>query len=877
MVVLKRTGIKFLAAWLCVMCMVYGGGLPLMEHTSKAYAADATLMVDADTVVAPMKDEIRGTNIGLWTRNEFHPVSTRSEQYVNLIKEAGIKMIRFPAGVEADMAYWDRTNSYEWHTGPNPYTRTITADVLDSFMSLVQEVGAEPLITVNAKVNEKDMAADMVRYANIEKGYNIKYWEIGNEPEFFRDAYAVTPLEYAARIREYSDAMKAVDPTITIMGPANAQPMQMTSWTKPVLSTLADLNKPLDAISIHWYPLWGGQTNPNSSSFPTIDNLLTYEGTDYPNSYINWANQFTDTTPTDNLVSYRDQYAPGALLGITELGQVTGGEEGAGIGDTMAGALWLGDVLGRLAYHQMDFVTQFLLQGNQAYGLMDINKNVRPAYYLYPMLNRYFGDQMVATSSSDNQNLTIWGSKRTGVNNKLYLMVINKNQTQDLSATINLSNFIPESTASSWVLNAPAINSQSGANINGIQVASNGTLPTIPGNTITGVSNSFTRTFPAHSITMVELTGTEETPEAQSRYLGQYAVGMNERKTASDYPGTQAATPQGWGKIWRTGSAQWSVHFPTTGNYDFTIKAYGEGGGPAFQVKLDGQNVPNAAFSPGSSWADYQGSLGTVTAGTHTIQIYNNSPVAQSNIDVAHMDIEGAAPGPFTLKSPANNASVEGTSVTLDWTQVIDGKYYAPFGSDHYTVIVSSHAALTNPIVNTTVTGTTHQVNNLQSNTTYYWKVIANNASGSTPSADVFSFITPAGPAAPSRYLGVEANGMNEIKGAGDWPGSAAQTPDGWGKIWRTGTAGWTVNIPAAGKYDFTIKAYGEGEAPSFQVKLNGQNVSNGTFTPGSSWSNYQGSLGTLSAGTHTIQIHNNSAVAFNNIDVAHIDIVPSP
>ncbi|MEC0259585.1 hypothetical protein [Paenibacillus lautus] len=635
---LKRTGTKFLAAWLCVMCMVYGGGLPAMEHTSKAYAADAALTVNADTVVAPMKDEIRGTNIGLWTRNEFHPVSTRSEQYVNLIKEAGIKMIRFPAGVEADMAYWDRTNAYEWHKGPSPYTRTITADVLDSFMSLVQEVGAEPLITVNAKINDKDMAADMVRYANIEKGYNIKYWEIGNEPEYFRDAYAVTPIDYAARIREYSVAMKAVDPTIKVMGPANAQPMQMAGWTKPVLSTLADLNQPVDAISIHWYPLWGGQTNPNSSSFASIDNLLTYEGTDYPNSYIKWANQFTDTTPTDNLVSYRDQYAPGALLGITELGQVTGGEEGAGIGDTMAGALWLGDVLGRLAYHQMDFVTQFLLQGNQAYGLMDINKNVRPAYYLYPMLKRYFGDQLVATSSSNNQDLTIWASKRTGVNNKLYLMVINKNQTQDLSATINLSHFTPNSTASSWVLNAPAIDATSGANINGIQVASNGTLPTIPGNTITGVSNSFTRTFPAHSITMVELTGSE-TPAAPSRYLGVEANGMNEIKGAGDWPGSVAQTPDGWGKIWRTGTAGWTVNIPAAGEYDFTIKAYGEGEAPSFQVKLNGQNVSNGVFTPGSSWSNYQGSLGTLSAGTHTIQIYNNSGVALNNIDVAHMDI----------------------------------------------------------------------------------------------------------------------------------------------------------------------------------------------------------------------------------------------
>lgn len=882
----RRTSITILALWLCAMHVFLGGGWTVMYAVPKANAAnapatselaDAVLTVDAGTVVAPMKNEIRGTNIGLWTRNEFHPASSRSERYVNLMKEAGIEMIRFPAGSESDNVYWDRTNSYEWHVGPSPYTRTVKADILDSFMSLVREVGAEPLITVNAKIDNKEMAADMVRYANVEKGYNIKYWEIGNEPEFFQGAYAVTPLQYAVRIREYADAMKAVDPSIVIVGPANSQPMQMTGWTKPVLSALAENNKPVDAISIHWYPLWGGQTNPASSSYATIDNLLAYEGTDYPNSYISWANQFTDTTPSDNLVHYRDQYAPGALIGITELGQVTGGNEGAGIGDTMAGALWMADVLGRLAYHKMDFVTQFLFQGDQAYGLMDINKNVRPAYYLYPMLKRYFGDQMVASSSSDNQNFTIWASKKTGVNNKLYLMVINKNQTQNLNATIHLGGFAPQSAASTWVLNAPAINSTTGAGINNVQVLSNGTLPAIPGNTITGISSSFTRTFPAHSVTMIELTGTETASATPARYLGQYAAGMNERKGPADWPGTAASTPQGWGKIWRTASAQWVVHFPKTGVYDFTIKAYGEGGGPAFQLKLDGQNVPNAAFQPGSSWGEYHGSLGTVQGGTHIVQIHNNSPVALSNVGVAHIDIAGAAPGAFSLKSPANNAALASNSVTLDWTQAVDGKAYAPFGANQYNVVVAANSAFANPIVNTTVETTAHHLSNLQSGTTYYWKVIASNANGSTPSSAVFSFTTPGSPAAPVRYFGAEANNMNEIKGPTAWPGNQTETPDGWGKIWQTGTASWTVNFPVSGNYNFTIKAYGEGTAPSFQVKVDGQIVPNASFTPGSSWANYQGNLGPVTAGTHTVQIHNNSSASHNNIDVAHMDIVLSP
>ncbi|MDF2925364.1 MAG: glycoside hydrolase family 3 domain protein [Paenibacillaceae bacterium] len=872
-----RKWMKKTALWVCMMSLALGAGIPGVIPAPLAHAAEpAVLTVDASTVIAPMKEEMRGTNIGLWTRNEFHPVSGRTEQYVNMIKEAGISLIRFPAGAEADYAYWDRTNSYEWHVGPSPYIRTITAGIFDSYMDLVREVGAEAMVTVNTKIDNKEMAADMVRYANLEKGYHIKYWEIGNEPEFFASPYNVTPLEYAARIKEYSEAMKAVDPGIIIMGPANAQPTQFEGWTKPILSYLHDNGAPVDAISTHWYPLWGGQTNTESSSYPSIDNLLAYDGPDYANSYMNWAGKFTDTTPTDNLVSYRDTYTDGALIGITELGQVTGGSEGAGIGNTMAGALWLGDVLGRLAYHQMDFVTQFLLQGNQAYGLMDMNKNVRPAYYLYPMLKRYFGNEMVETSSSDNQNFTIWASKRAGEEDKLYLMVINKHQTDSLNATVNLSGFVPEEYASSWTLNAPSINSVAGANINNVQIGADGTLPEIGGNIVTGVSDSFTREYPAHSVTMIELSEAGTADQTPARFLGQFAANISERKAAGDWPGSLAETPQGWGKIYRTGKAGWTVHLPKSGEYSFAVRAYGEGDAPNFQVRLNGQDVPDAAFVPGSSWDNYQGSLGTVEAGSHTLEILNNSPAGLNNINVAHIEIVGAAPGPFILASPADSTTVESTVVTLDWTQSVAGRTYQPFGADSYTLVVADNPEMSNPVLHTTVQSTSHEISTLEGKTTYYWTVTAFNANGATPAESTFSFTTPVliVPSEPARYLGQYATGMNERKLPADWPGSVTQTPQGWGKIWRTATTEWPVYFPVSGEYQFALRAFGEGEAPAFQVKVDGQPLEGASFTPGTGWSNFSGSLGTVTSGLHFVQITNTSPSGVSNIGIAHMDIM---
>ena len=46
--------------------------------------------------------------------------------------------------------------------------------------ALCRAVGAEPFITINFNASPQ-LAADWVRYCNRERGYNVKYWEVGDE------------------------------------------------------------------------------------------------------------------------------------------------------------------------------------------------------------------------------------------------------------------------------------------------------------------------------------------------------------------------------------------------------------------------------------------------------------------------------------------------------------------------------------------------------------------------------------------------------------------------------------------------------------------------------------------------------------------------
>ena len=257
---------------------------------------------------------------------------------------------------------------------------------------------------------------------------------------------------------------------------------------------------------------------------------------------------------------------------------------------------------------------------------------------------------------------------------------------------------------------------------------------------ITALGGTGQESSPSHTASVT----TPENVLASVRFPGQYALGANERKTASDWPGSAQQTPLGWGKIWQSAQPmRWSVHFPEAGDYSFDLRAYGDGPAVSLRVRVDGQIVPDTEWTLTNAWQSYEGSLSIATPGLHTVEIVNTSTAANNSVNVAHLDITGAAPAAFTLASPANNAVLAGTSVTLNWTQTIASRTFAPSGADTYMVEVADNANFTDPLVQTTVTGTTYEAAELEPNTLYYWRVTARNANGSTVSS-TFEFTSGA-------------------------------------------------------------------------------------------------------------------------------------
>jgi hypothetical protein len=94
-----------------------------------------------------------------------------------------------------------------------------------------------------------------------------------------------------------------------------------------------------------------------------------------------------------------------------------------------------------------------------------------------------------------------------------------------------------------------------------------------------------------------------------------------------------------------------------------------------------------------------------------------------------------AAPSAPTLSSPSNGATGVSITPTLSWN--------ASSGATSYQLQVSTSSSFSTTVVNQTgITTTSYAVSGLANNTTYYWRVNATNAGGTSAYSTAWSFTT---------------------------------------------------------------------------------------------------------------------------------------
>jgi hypothetical protein len=336
-------------------------------------AAGSTLTVDATKSIRPFTHLMLGQALVNWEHSWGKPFPNEVPGLSATMKTEGVGIIRYAGGLWANYVGFDRTlqrTPYtNWTKNGNTYSFTYGTDELDSLNKFADNIGADVMIQVDIAQNDPTMWADMVKYVNIEKGYNFKYWEFGNEFDV-DTALNITPEIYAARTSAYIEAMKDVDPSIHIVSgvPGTAADAPRQGWNDSItdLSHYMTLTAPIvtpkgrkiDELSYHWYQAC------NSTS---VTDLLQYQfsglaTTSWRNSYSRIWSQIAPSRVNTEIIG-----ANPFKQGITELNFDACNYDNTTNGNHL-NALWVSDILGRLSYNGLDFVTWYEGYGTQGYS-----------------------------------------------------------------------------------------------------------------------------------------------------------------------------------------------------------------------------------------------------------------------------------------------------------------------------------------------------------------------------------------------------------------------------------------------------------------------------------------------------------------------------
>ncbi|WP_246101358.1 cellulose-binding protein [Streptomyces cyaneus] len=260
---------RFVAGAVAVLAASAGVGA---LAPSAGAAPTVGIRVDAGTSLGTVPSSGVGLNTG------FGDEHMGTAKVTSLMKAAGVRQLRYPGGSGADDYHW-KTHTYGDGSGWIPSNTDF-----DHFMATAKKVGAQPILTANYGSGTPQEAADWVKYANVDKGYGVKYWEIGNEvygnghygngKGWETDNHAdKSPKEYGKNLVAYSKAMKAVDPKVKIGAvlttpgfwpDAEKAPGDTADWNNTVLSIAGGS---IDFVIVHWYP--GGKTTADLLNTPS--------------------------------------------------------------------------------------------------------------------------------------------------------------------------------------------------------------------------------------------------------------------------------------------------------------------------------------------------------------------------------------------------------------------------------------------------------------------------------------------------------------------------------------------------------------------------------------------------------------------------------
>ena len=171
--------------------------------------------IDTNSIKYVVDSKIFGICLMYWSEED----NIMEEGFIeDALKNIPCGFLRFPGGTDSDGYLWDEhrlADDKRW-----PFIDGEQTMDTDEFIALCRKTNAIPIICCNTEIaffdspeKAEELAAGWVKYCNIDNDYDIKYWELGNEPYYHT---RFNGIEYANLFNRMSIAMKKVDPDIMV-------------------------------------------------------------------------------------------------------------------------------------------------------------------------------------------------------------------------------------------------------------------------------------------------------------------------------------------------------------------------------------------------------------------------------------------------------------------------------------------------------------------------------------------------------------------------------------------------------------------------------------------------------------------------------------
>ena len=393
--------------------------LPVSPATPEKYAQikvvmtpvkseTATVTVNPAQVIREINPLVYGANMGLW-----HNGDLSNPAIIAAAKEVGVTLIRYPGGGRSQTARWQRQEAV-WNSRPadgHPgYDCVVTPVQIDRFISFCRQVGAEPLFTVNQCTGDSANLVDLVKYLNVEKKYGVKYFEVGNEPEGYisawgfgqnwvhnKDSFNKTYTRAAEIHLAYDKALKAIDPSIKLLGPvtANADFFELALppfWNK--------MGEQLDILAVHRYPQC--DLRPGNACY-SDEQLLAK-----PTEWAQFVHYFEELNR---------RYEPSRRIPYAVTEWHTAYHSPGPRQQQIAGALYVAKNLGEMVKSGIDMATIWVLTGCGPYNLFNPGPEGKlekvPTYYLFQAMATNLQGRMVSCTSN-RKLLSVYAALKDG-------------------------------------------------------------------------------------------------------------------------------------------------------------------------------------------------------------------------------------------------------------------------------------------------------------------------------------------------------------------------------------------------------------------------------------------------------------------------------